>query len=318
MKDFYPSIKETLLIKAINFAEKLVNITNEDKVIIKHARKSLLYNNSEPWMKKDSGLFDVTMGAYDGAEVCELVGTFLLYKLSLKYNKNKIGLYRDDGLAIFKNISGPKSEKIKKNNQKLCKENQLDIVIQCNMKTVNYLDVTLNLENSTYCPYQKENNQIKYINIESNHPPSIIKQLPLSIESRLSSLSSSEEIFNDSVIPYQDALDKSGYKHKLKYKANIDTASNKKQQKRNIIWFNPPYNKNVKTNIGKVFLNLIKKHFPPHRKFHKIFNKNMVKISYSCTRNIKTIINSHNAKLLLPKKVLNKEHAIASIKLIVH
>ena len=62
IKDFYQSIKETLLIKAINFNENLVNITNEDKVIIKHARKSLLYDNSEPWMKKDSGLFDVTMG----------------------------------------------------------------------------------------------------------------------------------------------------------------------------------------------------------------------------------------------------------------
>ena len=79
-----------------------------------------------------------------------------------------------------------------------------------------------------YRPYQKENNQIKYINIESNHPPFIIKQLPLSIESRLSSLSFSEKIFNDSVTPYQDALDKSGYKHKLKYQANIDTANNKK------------------------------------------------------------------------------------------
>ena len=156
IKNFHLSIKETLLIKAINFVEKLVNITNEDKGIIKHARKSLLYDNSEPWMKKDSGWFDLTMGAYDGAEVCELVGTFLLYKLSLKYNKNDIGLYRDDGLAIFKNISGPKSEKIKKNIQKLFKENQLDNVIQCNMKTVNYLDVTLNLENSTYRPYQKK------------------------------------------------------------------------------------------------------------------------------------------------------------------
>ena len=52
IKDFYSSIKETLLIKTINFAEKLVNITNEDKVIIKHARKSLLYDNSEPWSKK--------------------------------------------------------------------------------------------------------------------------------------------------------------------------------------------------------------------------------------------------------------------------
>ena len=114
IKDFYPSIKETLLIKAINFAEKLVHITNEDKVIIKHARKSLLYDNSEPWMKKDSGLFHVTMDVYGAAAVYELVGTFLLYKLSLKYNKNDIGLYRDDGLAIFKNISDPKSEKAKK------------------------------------------------------------------------------------------------------------------------------------------------------------------------------------------------------------
>ena len=123
------------------------------------------------------------MGVYDGVAVYELVGTFLLYKPSLRYNRNDISLYPDDGLAIFKNISGPKSEKVKKDIQKMFKENELDIVIQCNMKTVNYLDVTLNLENSTYCPYQKENNQIKYINIESNHPPSIIKQLPLSIES---------------------------------------------------------------------------------------------------------------------------------------
>ena len=169
------------------------------------------------------------------------------------------------------------------------------------MKTVDYLDVTLTLKILLIALTKKKKNKIKYINIESNHPPSIIKQLPLFIKSRLSSLSSSE-ILNDSVIPYQDDLDKSGYKHKLKYKANIDTATNKKQRKRNIIWFNPPYSKNVKTNIGKIFLNLIKKHFPPHHKFRKLFNKNTVKISYSCMRNIKTIKNSHNAKILFPKK----------------
>ena len=72
---------------------------------------------------------------------------------------------------------------------------------------------------------------MKYINIESKYPASIAsKQLSLSIESRLSSLSSSEKIFNNSVTPYQDALDKSGYKHELEYQANIDTANNKKQQ----------------------------------------------------------------------------------------
>ena len=51
------------------------------------------------------------MGASNGAEVHELVGTFPLYKLSQKYNKNKISFYRDNGLAIFKNISRPKSQK---------------------------------------------------------------------------------------------------------------------------------------------------------------------------------------------------------------
>ena len=54
------------------------------------------------------------MGAFDGAEVCEAVGNFLLYQLSKNYNKKDIGLYRDDGLAIFKNVSGSKAEKIKK------------------------------------------------------------------------------------------------------------------------------------------------------------------------------------------------------------
>ena len=66
LKTFYPSPKETLLIKGINFAKKLADITNEDKVIIKHARKSLLYDNSEPWMTEYSGLFNVNKGAYDG------------------------------------------------------------------------------------------------------------------------------------------------------------------------------------------------------------------------------------------------------------
>ena len=58
-------------------------------------------------------MFDVTMGAYYAVEVCELVGSYLLYALSLKYNKTNIGLYRDDGLAVFRNISRPLSEKIK-------------------------------------------------------------------------------------------------------------------------------------------------------------------------------------------------------------
>ena len=64
------------------------------------ARKSLLYCNDETWVKKGESNFDVSMGAYDEAEVCELIGIFMFSLLSKHINKNHIGQYRDDGLAI--------------------------------------------------------------------------------------------------------------------------------------------------------------------------------------------------------------------------
>ena len=116
VKDFYPSIKESLLKEALNFAKQHTRIKKKDIDLIMHARKSLLFGIGDTWRKKEGGIFDVTMGAYDGAEICELVGTYLLSELSTKCNKENIGLYRDDGLAIFKNISGPQTERIKKNS----------------------------------------------------------------------------------------------------------------------------------------------------------------------------------------------------------
>ena len=92
IKDFYPSIKESLLKQSLDFAEKYIKVTIEDKAIIKHARKCLPFNKQQIWIKKESGLFDVTKGAYDGVEVCELVGIFILCQLSRIYNKNDIGL----------------------------------------------------------------------------------------------------------------------------------------------------------------------------------------------------------------------------------
>ena len=81
-------------------------------------------------MTREGNFFDVTMGAYDGAEVCELVGIFILNKISEKYDKNDIGLYRDDGVAVFKNVSGPESERIEKNFQSLFKKYGLEIKIE--------------------------------------------------------------------------------------------------------------------------------------------------------------------------------------------
>ena len=130
-----------------------------------------------------------------------MVGCFILHEISKKYNKSNIGLYRDDGLAVFKNINGQKSEQIKKDFHKLFKTFDLEIVAVCNLKIVNYLDVTLDLELGIYKPYRKPDNEINYVNVHSNHPPCIIKQIPLSIQTRLSNLSSNEAIFQEA-IPY--------------------------------------------------------------------------------------------------------------------
>ena len=70
------------------------------------------------------------------------------------------------------------------------------------MKIVNYLDTTFNLNNETYKPYTKPNNETKYILKDSNHPPNFIHQTPLSIESRLSTISFNEKIFQEAVPPY--------------------------------------------------------------------------------------------------------------------
>ena len=121
--------------------------------------------------------------------------TNLMDKILLIYGKIRI---RDDGLAIFKNVSGTKAEKIKKDIQKIFKDYQLNIIIQCTLKIVSYLDVTFNLSNATYRPFCKTSNEITYIHKESNHPPSILRQIPLSIESRISRHSSNEKIFKES------------------------------------------------------------------------------------------------------------------------
>jgi len=255
------------------------------------------------------------MGAFDGAEVCELVGCFMLSQIAEKFDKNNIGLYRDDGLAVFKNISGPQSEKIKKQFQKHFKDNGLDIVIKCNMKIVDYLDVTLNLNDSTFKPYHKPDNETNYVHKDSNHPANIFKQIPIAIETRLSNLSSDENIFNLATPYYQEALKRSGYNHTFKYNPQIQNSNHiRANRKRNIIWFNPPFNKNVSTQIGKYFLHLIKKQFPRHHKFHKIFNKNTVKISYSCMPNIKSIINAHNKRILSPAIVEQNNKTCNCIK----
>ena len=174
--------------------------------------------------------------------------------------------------------------------------------------------MTFNLFENTYKPYKKPGDKILYIHRESNHPQKIKKEMSRIIEKRLSKNSKNKEIFDENKKEYQDALKRSGYKETLKYnpekiedKSNeksIEENKKKKNRKRKIIWYNPPYNDSVKNNIGQRFLKIIDKHFGKKRadKFDKIFNRNTLKIGYSCTQNIGSIIKAHNKKILQKDK----------------
>ena len=81
-------------------------------------------------------------------------------------------------------------------------------------------------------------------------------------------------------------------------KAETPPERKSKTRKRDIIWYNPPFNQAVTTNLGKQFLDLIKKHFPKSNPLSRIINRNTVKLSYSCTKNMGAILKSHNMKIL--------------------
>ena len=114
--NFYPSISQDLLDRALEFASAFINIPAEDREIILHAKQSLLFDENVAWAKKQSPGFDDTMGSYDGAETCELVGSYLLWQLPQSI-RDQVGLYRDDGLGTF-HETPQQVERIKK---EICK-----------------------------------------------------------------------------------------------------------------------------------------------------------------------------------------------------
>ena len=128
-----------------------------------------------------------------------------------------------------------------------------------------------------------------------------MKQLPDMISRRISATSCDESEFNKVKPDYDAALKQSGFKQGIQFSSNQRQKQRRRQRK--VIWFNPPYNASVLTNLGKSFLALLNKHFPRNHRFHKIFNRQTVKLSYSCSPNVKSIVTQHNRKLLRQHEV---------------
>ena len=119
---------------------------------------------------------------------------------------------------------------------------------------------------------------------------------------------SATPIFDKAAPDYEDALRKSGYENKLEYNPDESECGSprpKRKRSRKIIYFNPPYSRDVETNVGRKFLQIMDKNFPPENPLSKIFNRNSVKMSYRCTANLSRKIAAHNAKIL--KSVSNED-----------
>jgi hypothetical protein len=283
---FYPSITLELLEEALEWATQYVGVTEQQKKVIMQASKSFLYCKGEPWVKKGDSNFDIGMGAYHGAQACEIVGLYLLSKLIKLPNFLPI-VYRDDCLGITS--STPRqTEKLRQSIIKVFQNHNLSITIEVGLTRVNFLDVTLDLEKEEFKPYRKPGDKPLYVKAWSNHPPRVLKNIPLGINRRLCDISSTKEVFLEAIPPYQAELEDCGYSEKLVWMEETDMQQKKKKRSRSkrVIWFNPPYSMNVETNVGKEFLNLLDKHFPKNKPLHKIMNRNTVKVSYRCLPNM--------------------------------
>ena len=175
-----------------------------------------------------------------------------------------------------------------------------------------FLDATLNFNSESYYPYRKPNDRPVYIHTQSNHPPNIIKNLPASISRCLTDISSDETAFGDAKPIHDKALADSCFCEMTEFLEDRKSSSEKRKRKnrrRNITWFNPPYSQNVSTNIGRRFRTLISKHFPGNSKLSKIFNINTLKLSYSCMPNMAAVISQHNSSILRGGKTIGENYA---------
>ena len=114
-ESFSLSISEDLFNEALNFAKTKVHITNQEMSIIMQSHNTLLFINNQLWVKKSGNEeFDVPVGCFDGAEVCKIIGVYILMKLQNVLQKVNAGLYRDDGLGVTKELPGPEMERKRK------------------------------------------------------------------------------------------------------------------------------------------------------------------------------------------------------------
>ena len=153
------------------------------------------------------------------------------------------------------------------------------------MKT-NFSELIFHLVAGKFFAFRKPNNQTLYISAKSNHLPTIIKDIPNPINTRMSDLSCNKKLYEKLKPWYETTLNESGFKTTMAY-TKITTINNRSKG-RNIIWINPPYSQNVQTNVRKNIPSQTNNYT-----VYTIFNRNTLKLSCSCMSNISTIIKQY-------------------------
>ena len=175
--------------------------------------------------------------------------------------------------------------------------------MEANKKVADLHGITLDLRTDSYKPYKKPNDTISYIQCQSNHPPSIIKNLPEGIEKRLSNNSAKADIFQEAAKPYNNVLFNNEHKEELKYtnKGSIQSKRGKTPNDSDPKIFEPP--KNYKNNNKKEGERLVNP--PPPPRTAKTLPPILIKknsLHYSAlasnqTKKLYNIINKHTIKL---------------------
>ena len=323
--NYYPSITEEIVRNASNyFREKGVEMSQQDENIILKSKVQMASAIDKVWVKKN-GDFDNSMGSLDGCELCEYVGLFLLSKMKedKELSSTNVALYRDD--LILETVSNAfQVHKIKLRITKIFEDEGLKMCDWEEGLEMNYLDVAFDISQNTYKPFQKENTSIKYISPNSDHPPTIIKQIPKIVGDRISMLCSNEDIHKNERTRYEELLKRDGYgKVRLDYKKQeteeerierINRKEKNRSKARFVSWFNPPFSWQVETgkSVGKAFFNALDACFPKGHPLHKILNRNTVKLSYRTMPNFGMLIKGHNNHIL--KQHIKKEHEVQEIK----
>ena len=143
------------------------------KITILASKASLLYDLEKgPWKKKGDIDFDITMGAWDGAETCDICVLYLLSKV--QHLPINIGAYRDDWLAVTSQTNR-QVDLTKRKIRDIFKDHGLSLDMPPNHTIIDFLDVTFNLANKTYELFRKPNDTPLFINKRSNHPPNVLK-----------------------------------------------------------------------------------------------------------------------------------------------